>query len=53
MCLGENSSHITLGMDALIDYGAVAKRLRHRSREKIVPSSNPRWDISVEVTSQC
>ena len=33
--------------------GAVAERLRYRSREKKVQSSSPRSDISVEVTSQC
>ena len=33
--------------------GAVAERLRYRSREQKVPSSSPRSDISVEVTSQC
>ena len=32
--------------------GAVAKRLRHRSREQKVPSSIPRSGISVHVTSQ-
>ena len=32
--------------------GAVAERLRYRSREQKVPSSSPRSDISVEVTSQ-
>ena len=31
----------------------VAERLRYRSREQKVPSSSPRLDISVEVTSQC
>ena len=33
--------------------GAVAEWLRHRSREQKVPSSSPRLDIIVEVTSQC
>ena len=33
--------------------GAVAERLRYRSREQRVASSSPRSDISVEVTSQC
>ena len=32
--------------------GAVAERLRHRSREQKVPSSSPRLDISVEVTKK-
>ena len=36
-----------------IQSGAVAERLRYRSREQKVPSSSPRSDISVEVTSQC
>ena len=30
--------------------GAVAERLRHRSCDQKVPSSNPRSGISVEVT---
>ena len=33
--------------------GAVAERLRYRSHEQKVPSSSPRSDISVEMTSQC
>ena len=33
--------------------GAVAERLRYRSPEQKVPSSSPRFDVSVEVTSQC
>ena len=33
--------------------GAVAERLRHRSREQKVPISSTGSDISVEVTSQC
>ena len=33
--------------------GAVAERLRRRSREQKVPSSIPRLGISVEVTSSC
>ena len=32
--------------------GAVAERLRDRSREQNVPSSIPRSGINVEVTSQ-
>ena len=39
-------------IDGMI-HGAVAERLRHRSREQKVPSSSPCSDISIEVTSQC
>ena len=40
-------------IDLKISNGAVAERLRYRSREQKVPSSSPRSDVNVEVTSQC
>ena len=43
-----NVSHLSLPPQR-----AVVERLRCRSREQKVPSSIPRSDISIEVTSQC
>ena len=48
-----HQGHPKFGQTAGIRCGTVAERLRYRSREQKVPSSSPRSDISVEVTSQC
>ena len=42
---------VTANDNTFIFCGAVAERLRHRSRVQNVPSSIPRLNINVEVTS--
>ena len=50
---GSKSKKQTMPPEVEKACGAVAERLRYCSREQKVPSSSPRSDISVEVTSQC
>ena len=51
--MNRNTNPINYKLGWVIAWINKPERLRHRSREKKVPSSIPRLDISVVVTSQC